>query len=306
LYCSCFVLVNFVLAVLHFPLPRRGQGEVAVLNYLMSQVSNLKSKPIGVFDSGIGGLTVAHAISRLLPHEQIIYFVDTAHLPYGDKSKDLIRHYALQITDFLLHTKHCKCIVIACNTASAAAYEYLRDTHKGNVPIFNVIDPIIESVIADDSIKHVGIIATKTTIQAGVYQEKLSRRKPGLKYAALATPLLAPMVEEGFYNNNISHTVINNYLEQPELQGIDALILGCTHYVMIKKEIDAFYKGKIKLFDSTNIVATKLKAILEKENLLSDKPLGENIFFVSDYTESFEQAAKAFYGTAIQLKQQSI
>jgi len=173
------------------------------------------------------------------------------------------------------------------------------------VPIFNVIDPIIESVIADDSIKHVGIIATKTTILSGVYQEKLSRRKPSLKYSALATPLLAPMIEEGFYNN-ISKTVIHNYLEQPELKGIDALILGCTHYVMIKKEINDFYGGKVKLFDSTDIVADKLKAILYIENLLTDKPLGENLFYVSDYTESFEQAAKAFYGTAVQLKQQSI
>ena len=269
-------------------------------------MSNSTHRPIGVFDSGIGGLTVAHAISRLLPNEQIIYFGDTAHLPYGDKSKDLIRTYSSEITNFLLHQKHCKCVVIACNTASAAAYEYLRDSYKGSVPIFNVIDPIIESVVADESIKHVGIIATKTTILSGVYQEKLSRRRPSLTYSALATPLLAPMIEEGFYNNNISQTVIHNYLEQPELKDIDALILGCTHYVMIKKEINEFYGGKVKLFDSTDIVATKLKAILEKENLLTDQPLGENLFYVSDYTESFEQAAKAFYGTAIQLKQQNI
>jgi glutamate racemase len=269
-------------------------------------MSNSTHRPIGVFDSGIGGLTVAHAISRLLPHEQIIYFGDTAHLPYGDKSKDLIRVYASDITNFLLHKKYCKCVVIACNTASAAAYETLRDTHKGSVPIFNVIDPIIESVVADERIKHVGIIATKTTILSGVYQEKLSRRRPSLTYSALATPLLAPMIEEGFYNNNISQTVIYNYLEQPELKKIDTLILGCTHYVMIKKEINDFYEGKVKLFDSTDIVATKLKAILAKENLLTDKPLGENLFYVSDYTEPFEQAAKAFYGKAIRLEQQSI
>ena len=269
-------------------------------------MSHQTHRPIGVFDSGIGGLTVAHAISRLLPNEQIIYFGDTAHLPYGDKSKDLIRTYSSDITNFLLHQKHCKCIVIACNTASAAAYEYLRDSYKGSVPIFNVIDPIIESVVADETIKHVGIIATKTTILSGVYQEKLSRRRPSLKYSALATPLLAPMIEEGFYNNNISQTVIHNYLEQPELKDIDALILGCTHYVMIKKEISNFYNGKIKLFDSTDIVATKLKAILDKEQLLTDQSLGENLFYVSDYTESFEHAAKAFYGKAIRLEQQNV
>ena len=123
-------------------------------------------------------MTVAKAISHILPTEQLVYFGDTAHLPYGDKSKELIREYVLGITDFLLNEKNCKCIVIACNTASAAAYEYLRDAYKGSVPVFNVIDPIIEDVVADESLKKVGIIATKTTIETGVYQEKLSRRKP--------------------------------------------------------------------------------------------------------------------------------
>src|SRR5690242_5737048 len=152
-------------------------------------------QPIGIFDSGIGGLTVANAVSKLLPEEQIIYFGDTAHLPYGDKSKELIRSYAATITDFLLIDKKCKAVVIACNTASAAAYELLRDKYKDVVPVINVIDPMIEAVIADDSIKKVGVIATKTTIASGVYPEKFSRRKPSLQYAELATPLLASMIE---------------------------------------------------------------------------------------------------------------
>jgi glutamate racemase len=158
--------------------------------------------------------------------------------------------------------------------------------------------PIIEAVVNDNTIQHVGIIATKTTITSGVYQEKLSRRKPGLKFSALATPLLAPMIEEGFYNNSISKTVILNYLQQPELQDIDALILGCTHYVMIKEEIDKYYKGNIKLFDSTDIVAKKLQYILDKEQLLNHEPIqnGRKEFFVSDYTESFFKAAQVFYG----------
>jgi glutamate racemase len=242
---------------------------------------NSKSRqPIGVFDSGIGGLTVAKAIINHLPDENIIYFGDTAHLPYGDKSKELVKSYAVAITEFLLNVQQCKCIVIACNTASAAAYEYLRDNYKGKVPVFNVIDPIVEAVIADDDIKKVGIIATKTTVNSNVYKEKFLRRKPSLEYTALATPLLAPMIEEGFYNNKISHTVIHNYLEQPKLKDIDALVLGCTHYVMIRKEIDEFYKGKIKLFDSTDIVARKLKTILEKENLISNQKNAEHIFYI--------------------------
>lgn len=263
-------------------------------------------RPIGVFDSGIGGLTVAHAISSWLPNEQIVYFGDTAHMPYGDKSKDLIRSYASGITAFLLNKMNCKCVVIACNTASAAAYMFLRDQYLGNVPIFNVIDPIIESVIAEENIRHVGIIATRTTILSGVYQEKLSRRKSSLHFSVLATPLLAPMIEEGFYDDEISKAVISRYLSQPELEGIDALILGCTHYPIIRKEINDFYLGRIPLFDSTDLMAEKLKAILNKEELLSDYAAGKNAFYVSDFTEPFEQAAKAFYGSSINLIKQQL
>ncbi|HYG50398.1 MAG TPA: glutamate racemase [Flavobacteriales bacterium] len=257
--------------------------------------------PIGIFDSGIGGLTVAKAISNILPNEQLIYFGDTAHMPYGDKSKELIRTYATRITDFLLHEKKCKAIVIACNTASAAAYELLRDTYKGKVPVINVIDPMIEAVIADDSIKNVGIIATKTTINSGIYQEKFTRRKPQLKFSAMATPLLASMIEEGFYNNNISHAVLGNYLSDPALDGIDALVLACTHYPLIKSEIAKFYGGKVKLFDSAEVVAHKLKPILEKEGLDSSAKTGTDVFYVSDYTQSFERTTNIFYGKEIQL-----
>jgi glutamate racemase len=259
------------------------------------------SQPIGIFDSGIGGLTVTRDIVRILPSEQIIYFGDTAHLPYGDKSIELIRFYSETIVQFFLNEKKCKCIVIACNTASAAAYQYLRDKYHDTI-IINVIDPIVESVVADDSIKHVGIIATKTTIASGVYQEKLNRRKPSLRLSVLATPLLAPMIEEGFYNNTISETVIHNYLKRPELKDIDALILGCTHYVMIKNEIAKFYNDSIKLYDSIDIVANKLKNILAKEKLLNETKSPVHKFYVSDYTESFHRSAKAFYGEYINLE----
>jgi glutamate racemase len=262
---------------------------------------NGRNQPIGIFDSGIGGLTVANAVLKQLPDESIVYFGDTAHLPYGDKSRELIRTYATRITDFLLHEKKCKAIVIACNTASAAAYEVLRDQYKGSVPVINVIDPMIEAVIADDAIQHVGVIATKTTIASGVYPEKFSRRKPSLQYSELATPLLASMIEEGYYNNKISHAVLENYLSSPVLQGIDALVLACTHYPLIKKEIDDFYEGKVRIFDSAEVVAQKLKWILEKEDLKSDKKSGVDQFYVSDYTESFEKTTRLFYKKAVQL-----
>ncbi len=259
-------------------------------------------QPVGIFDSGIGGLTVANAVSKLLPNEQIIYFGDTAHVPYGDKSKELIRSYATTITNFLLHQKNCKAVVIACNTASAAAYEVLRDTYKGHYPVITVIDPMIEAVIADDTISKVGVIATKTTIASGVYREKFSRRKPALQYTELATPLLASMIEENFHNNNISQAIIEQYLSDEALKDIDALVLACTHYPLIKNEIAAFYKRPVKIFDSAEVVAQKLKGVLEKEGLAATEKPGKDLFYVSDYTESFEKTTKIFWGSKIHLE----
>ena len=263
-------------------------------------------KPIGIFDSGIGGLTVARAIKGLLPLEKLVYFGDTAHMPYGDKSKELIQSYALRITDFLLKEKNCKAIVIACNTASAAAYEALRDMYKGSVPVINVIDPMIEEVIADEQLNKVGIIATKTTIASGTYQEKLTRRKPSLPFAAMATPLLASMIEEGFYNDNISHAVLKEYLGDTQLAGIDGLVLACTHYPLVKREINEYYQGRVRIFDSAEVVAAKLKNILEKENLLASERGGDDHFFVSDYTASFEHSTRIFFEEKIKLEKSAL
>lgn len=261
----------------------------------LSMSNSSTSQPIGVFDSGIGGLTVAHAISKLMPNERIVYFGDTAHLPYGDKSPELIHSFVQNISKFLIQKENCKAIVMACNTASATSYEFLRDKHQGVFPIINVIDPIVEAIVKDDSIKKVGLIATKTTIESGVYQEKLKRRNPSLEMEVLATPLLAPMIEEGFSQDKISHTVIENYLSNPKFENIDALILGCTHYVLISDEINEFFNGKVKLFDSTDILALKLKNILEKENILSTKRESNDKFYVSDLTKGFSESASRFY-----------
>lgn len=259
------------------------------------------NKPIGIFDSGIGGLTVAHAISRLLPNEQIVYFGDTAHLPYGDKSPELIHSFVKNISQFLLKSEECKSVIIACNTASATSYEFLRDRHKGSYPIINVIDPIVEAIVADKTLNNVGLIATKTTIESGVYQEKMSRRNPSIQMNVLPTPLLAPMIEEGFSRDKISHTIIDNYLSHEKFKNIDALILGCTHYVLIKDEINDFFNGKVKLFDSTDLLAEKLKVILEKEGMLAMSKLKDNKFFVSDFTQSFQESASRFYEDEVNL-----
>ncbi len=264
------------------------------------------TRAIGIFDSGIGGLTIASSILKLLPNEQIIYFGDTLHLPYGDKDQNTVLDYSKKITNYLIQNQNCKAIVIACNTASAASYIYLRDNYKGQVPIINVIDPIVEDVINDESIKKVGIIGTNTTIASGIYQEKLTRRKSILEYVTLATPKLAPMIEESFYQSRVDEAMIHSYLKDPVLNNIDALILACTHYPLIRREINNFYGGAVKLIDSTIVTPNKLKDILEKENLLSLKKENKDKYYVSHYTESFEKTTEIFFGEKIKLEENNI
>ena len=184
--------------------------------------------PIGIFDSGIGGLTVAAAIHKLLPNERIVYFGDTAHLPYGDKSAKAIRGYSQKITEFLLE-KHCKMVVMACNTASSVGFRIVKQTCGSKALATNVIDPMVKYVSANYQTGKVGIIGTKGTIDSRVYPRKLKQENEELLVASAATPLLCPMIEEGFFNNNISKTIIFDYLSRNQLEEIDALVLGCTH-----------------------------------------------------------------------------
>ncbi|MEY3399295.1 MAG: glutamate racemase, partial [Bacteroidota bacterium] len=168
-----------------------------------------EDRPIGIFDSGIGGLTVAAAIRKALPGESLIYFGDTAHLPYGDKSAESIRHYAARITDFLIKKK-CKAIVIACNTASAHAFKTVRDVAGPDIPVVNVIDPVSEYISTRYTDGKVGVIGTKGTIESRIYVKRIEKLNKKLKVMSCATPLLAPMIEEGFFNNTISRTVIHS------------------------------------------------------------------------------------------------
>jgi glutamate racemase len=267
-------------------------------------MSHKPNNPIGIFDSGIGGLTVAKAIHERLPNEKIIYFGDTAHLPYGDKSADAIRYYSLKISKFLLE-QECKMIVIACNTASSAAYDLLLDFFEGKTLFVNVVDPLVKAV-TNENYQNIGVIATKATIHSGTYRNKIKNIDQKIKVNQLATPLLAPMIEEGFYKGSITKSVIENYLTHPDLQNIEALLLACTHYPLIKQEIDDFYEGKIKIFDSIDVVSEEVETILKEEGLLSPAKTEDNVFYVSDFTTSFEETAKLFYGESISLEAKQI
>jgi len=260
--------------------------------------------PIGLFDSGIGGLTVAQSIKAALPNESLIYFGDTAHLPYGDKSASSIRHYAAKITSFLIE-QGAKMIVIACNTASAHAYQTVCDVAGPAIPVVNVIDPVSEYIAKKYRSGRIGVIGTKGTISTRIYPRKIEALNPELRVASRATPLLASMIEEGFFNNKISQAVVHSYLEHPTLKDIQALVLGCTHYPLIRKEVEAFYNNGVEVLDSGQRVAEEVREILKKHKALAKGPASYT-FHVSDYTSAFEKSTKVFFEEKIKLKESRI
>jgi glutamate racemase len=270
--------------------------------------------PIGVFDSGIGGMTVAKAVKNLLPQENMIYFGDTAHLPYGDKSTEAIQAYSIKISNFLL-SQNCKTILIACNSASATSYRLLKEYVGSKASVINVIDPMVNYISERYKNKTIGLIGTKSTINSNTYKKKIDDLNQNTTLKSLATPLLAPMIEEGYsQKRKILKEVITDYLADENLQDIEALILGCTHYPLIKEEIMEFYKEKdkdkdkktektIEILDSSAIVANSLKGFLEMNGLANrQQEPSYNRFYVSDYTQSFEISTKIFFGEQLQLQ----
>jgi glutamate racemase len=264
----------------------------------------VKKQPIGIFDSGVGGLTVAHAIKQILPGESLIYFGDTAHLPYGDKSAESIRYYSHRITQFLLE-HDAKVVLVACNSASASAFDYLKEEFSDKTILIDVIDPVVD-YISTRKFRKIGIIGTKRTISSGTYERKLSEKSPASSVVSLATPLLVPMIEEGFIFDDISNAIIRAYLSNESLAGIEALILGCTHYPIIKNQISKIFNFDIEVIDSARIVSIILRNILEKNGLLNDSGNAEDRFFISDYTQYFEKIAKMFFEGEINLQKADI
>lgn len=251
--------------------------------------------PIGIFDSGVGGLTVAKAIMSLLPNEDILYFGDTAHMPYGEKSKEAIIKFSLEISEFLYH-KGVKVLVIACNSASATAYEALCEYWKDRLPIVNVIDPVVRYVCEQQFTK-VGIIGTKATINSGVYTRKIQNSCSNVIVNSKATPLLAGMIEEGLAGTDVSRALIDHYLRDQRFNNLDCMILGCTHYPLIQEDIHAFFNGKVKIVDTPSLTATHLLKVLDNTSLRSPSDYrGEYHFYLSDLTESFQHIASYFLG----------
>lgn len=257
-------------------------------------------QPIGIFDSGIGGLTVAQALVNELPKEDIIYFGDTAHLPYGEKSTAAIQSYAIKIVNMLLE-QQCKLILIACHSATSAAYPLIREYVGEKALVINVIDPVIRLLKEKYSNKTVGLIGTRQTVHSLVYKKKIEEHQLDINLAAHATNLLASAIEE-FGDHHALDCLLEIYLSEPKLQHIDALVLACTHYPVIKDRIIRHYKNPIEIIDSSEIVAKTVRERFIENNLLNENGKSKKIFYVSDFTDSFADHAKLFFKEDIQLE----
>jgi glutamate racemase len=226
--------------------------------------SATRKRPIGVFDSGIGGLTVVRALRELLPNENIFYLGDTARVPYGGKSAHTVERYSLEIAALLLE-EDCKTIVIACNTASALALPKLEAT--SSVPVIGVIRPGAAAAVATTRNGHIGVIGTRATIKSGAYERAIRTLHQDVRVAARACPLFVPLIEEGWLEGEITDRIVRQYLEPLVQNGIDTLVLGCTHYPLLRGAIGKFLGNSVKLVDSAQNCATAVRDLLEGENL---------------------------------------
>lgn len=247
----------------------------------------MDKRPIGIFDSGLGGLTVVKEIIKILPNEDLIYLGDTARVPYGTRSKEMIIRFSFEDANFLLG-KNVKCIVIACNTSSALAGKELKDKLK--IPVFDVIAPALRDAKRISKNGRIGVIGTRGTIDSEAYKVPFSK----------ACPLLVPFIEEGETKSQALRTVVKGYLSDFKKEKIDTLIMGCTHYPIIKDIIEKEINSNVKIVDSGLSVTKELKHYLTNNSMLnSQKRLGKRSYFVTDYTDDFIKVAEVFLGYKI-------
>ncbi|UCD15425.1 MAG: glutamate racemase [Candidatus Omnitrophota bacterium] len=251
----------------------------------------MNNRPVGIFDSGVGGLTVLSEIEKILPYEDIVYFGDTARVPYGNKSESTIIKFSVENIIFLLDKK-VKAVIVACNTASALALEYLRKIF--NVPVTGVIESGASKALAVSKTANIGIIGTRSTVGSRSYEREILKRNADAKVIAKSCPLFVPLVEEGLLRGKIAQEIIDMYLAEFKRKKVDTLILGCTHYPLLKEEI-CRYLSNVVIVDSAKEVALHTKTLLGENNFLNDsKEKGKQYFHVTDEPNQFIKLAKLF------------
>ncbi len=267
----------------------------------MSQTEK-RNQPIGIFDSGVGGLTVAREIMRQMPDERLIYFGDTARVPYGGKSRETVLRYARQITRFLI-SRDVKAVVVACNTATAFALEDLQK--EFDLPVIGVIHPGAEAAAAATKNGRVGVIGTQGTIGSGIYEAVLGQLDPAISVFGKACPLLCPLVEEGWLDDPITIEVIHRYLAELKKQDVDTLVLGCTHYPLLRHQMEREMGPEVALINPAYETAVTCKRVLMQHRLLCDTPAitGEDAdrycFTVSDDPQHLQRFAESVLRTEV-------
>jgi glutamate racemase len=263
----------------------------------MSQLS--PDQAIGVFDSGLGGISVIRALIDLLPHEHLVYFGDTARVPYGSKSKDTVVRFSHQISSFLVE-KNVKMIVVACNTASSVALESLQKHF--DVPVVGVIDPGSRAAVKYSENGRIGVIGTASTIRSGAYKSAIRELNAAIEVIDQSCPLLVPLVEEGWPQDEVIEKVLRTYLKTFEANKPDSLILGCTHYPYLKDAIQQVIGQDVRLVDSGEETAAEVQRALSELGLLSKETAdpGKHKFFVSDFPQKFEETASRFLGRPLE------
>jgi len=251
-------------------------------------------RPIGIFDSGIGGLTVVRQLKKCLPYEDIVYFGDTAHLPYGSKSKDTVLRFSIQNILFLLK-KNVKLIVVACNTASSAVLGDIGQNFK--IPVIGVISPGAAQAAGITKNQRIGVIGTRATIRSRAYARQIKKISKEIKIFSFSCPLFVPLVQEGWIKKTITYDIASVYLDPLAKKNIDTLILGCTHYPLLKPVIKSILGEKVCLIDSAQQVALEVKQILSDRGLAGPgRGRGRGRYYVSDEPENFKKIAAMFLG----------
>lgn len=256
-----------------------------------------RSDPIGVFDSGIGGLTVVRALMEQLPFENIIYFGDTARVPYGIKSVETISRYATQITEFLVHQR-VKLLIVACNTMSAVAYQVIEDLSP--VPVLDVVDAGARSAVAKTHNKCVAVIGTPATVNSNAYPRAINMYDPEIRIFSQSCPLFVPLVEEGWLDHQVTRLTAQEYLKPVIAQNIDTLVLGCTHYPLLKPLLQEILGDQISLVDSAEAITEQAGESLSKHNLRNEKQKSpEYRFYVTDVPIRFTSIGERFLGRTL-------
>lgn len=254
-----------------------------------------KEKPIGVFDSGIGGLTVVKRLISIMPTENIVYFGDTARVPYGSKSNDTVIDYSVQDAQFLMK-KNVKVIVVACNTASSVALPELRK--RFHVPVIGMIEPGAAMALKETKTGRIGVIGTNATVNNHAYANEIKRLDPHVQVFEKACPLFVPLAEEGWINHEATRLVAEEYLKELKGHGVDTLVLGCTHYPILTEVIQSVMGGDVKLIDSGIAAARVVKSELERIGFCTNSySNGIQDYYISDIPQKFQEVAEIFMGT---------